>query len=146
MTGITILRFSEDAIIGRRVLDFWRSSTLSKLEIFDIRSSITRRYTLRYFIVLGAVALAVCAFDSKPAHADELDVVLAVPRAVVNDGLGSVVPIIDLSQTIPSGNDVRALPNPSDEPLIQYPIRVLRYGLNLYPTSRILRQNGFPSL
>ena len=53
-----------------------------------------------------------------------------------------VVQIIDLSQTIPSADDVRAVPRPRAGRLIGYPVQVLRYGLNLYPGSRTARQNG----
>ncbi len=101
---------------------------------------------MRQFLAIAAIALAMSAVDSRPAQAQVLETALAVPRAVVNDGVARVVPIVDLSQTVPSANDVRAVPRIRDGRLIGYPIRVLRYGLNLYPTSRILRQNGFPSL
>lgn len=100
---------------------------------------------MRSLLALATITLAVSAFNSSVAQADELDAVLSVPQAVINDGLASVVPVIDLSQTIPSSDDVRAVPNPADQPLIEYPIHVIRYGLNLYPTSRIIRHNLFPS-
>ena len=100
---------------------------------------------MRNLLALATVTLALFAFNSNVARADELDAVLSVPQVVINDGLASVVPIIDLSQTIPSSDDVRAVPNPADQPLIVYPIHVIQYGLNLYPTSRIIRHNLFPS-
>ena len=98
-------------------------------------------------LALAAIALALSVADSGSAQAaGPLDVVLAIPRAVVNDGVARVVPIVDLSQTIPSAGEVRAVPSVREGRLIGYPVRVLRYGFNIYPTSRILRQNGFPSL
>jgi hypothetical protein len=107
----------------------------------NIRSNL-----LRNLLALAAIALALSAVDSQSAQAGPLDVVLAVPRAIVNDGVARVVPIVDLSTTIPSGDDVRAFPRVREGRVIGYPVRVLRYGLNIYPTSRIVRQNGGPSL
>ena len=102
---------------------------------------------MRHLLAIAAIALALSAVDSRPAQAARpLDVVLAVPRAVVNDGVARVVPIVDLSTTVPSGDDFRAVPRVRQGRLIGYPVRVLRYGLNLYPTSRIWRQNGLPTL
>ena len=100
---------------------------------------------MKNLLALAAITLAVSASNFNVAQADELDAVLFVPQAVVNEGIASVVPVIDLSQTIPSSDDVRAVPNPADQPLIEYPIHVIQYGLNLYPTSRIIRHNLFPS-
>ena len=100
---------------------------------------------MKNLLALATIALAVSTFGSNVAQADELDAVLSVPQAVVNDGIASVVPVIDLSKTVPSADEVRAVPNPADQPLIEYPIHVIQYGLNLYPTSRIIRHNLFPS-
>ena len=98
---------------------------------------------MRHLLAIAVVAFAISAADSKVAEADVFDVVLSVPRAVVNDGLDTVVgPGIDLSQTIPSGRDVRAIPTPRRGRLIGYPFQLIRYGLNLYPGSRTARQNG----
>ena len=101
---------------------------------------------MKRLLALAAIALAISATDTRSAQAGPLDLVLAVPRAVVNDGIARVVPIVDLSTTVPSGDDVRAVPRVRDGRAIGYPIRVIRYGLNIYPTSRILQQNGAPSL
>ena len=102
---------------------------------------------MKRLLALAAIALAVSAADTRSAQAaGPLDIVLAVPRAVVNDGVARVVPIVDLSTTVPSGDDVRAVPSIREGRAIGYPVRVIRYGLNIYPTSRIVRQNGGPSL
>jgi hypothetical protein len=94
-------------------------------------------------LALTVIALAFSAADSTAVRADVFEVVLSVPRAVVNDGLDEVTgPVIDLSQTIPSSRDVRSLPAPRRERLIGYPVQIIRYGLNLYPGTRTARQNG----
>ena len=98
---------------------------------------------MRHLLAVAIVALAVNAADFTVAQADILDDVLLIPRAVVNDGVDTMVgPGIDLSQTIPSGRDVRAIPMPRPDRLIDYPFEVIRYGLSLYPGTRTARQNG----
>lgn len=101
---------------------------------------------MKRLLALAAIAVALTAADTRSAQAGPLDFVLAIPRAVVNDGVARVVPIVDLSTTIPSGDDVRAVPSIREGRAIGYPVRLIRYGLNIYPTSRIIRQNGGPSL
>ena len=64
----------------------------------------------------------------------------------VDDGVARVVPIVDLSQTVASADDIRAVPRVREGRRRAYPVRLLRYGLNIYPTSRIVKQNGGPSL
>ena len=86
--------------------------------------------------------MLISAVSTSNAQADLLDDVMDVPRAVVNDGIAEIVPVIDLSQTIPSGRDVRAVPSPRSGRILEYPFQLLRYGLNLYPGSRTARQNG----
>ena len=98
---------------------------------------------MRHLLLIAVAALAVSVADSSVAKADILDDVLSVPRAVVNDGLDTVVgPGINLSETIPSGNDVRSMPAPQADRLIEFPFEVIRYGLNLYPGARTARANG----
>jgi hypothetical protein len=92
---------------------------------------------------MAVIALAFSASDSTAARADVFDVVLSVPRAVVNDGLDQVTnPVIDLSETIPSSRDVRSFPAPRRGKVIEYPVQILRYGMNLHPGTRTARQNG----
>lgn len=98
---------------------------------------------MKRLLAIATFALAISAADSKVAQAEVLDIVLSVPRTVVNDGLNRVVgPGIDLSQTIPSSGDIRAVPTPRPNRLIAYPVQVIRYGLHISPVSRTLRQNG----
>lgn len=97
---------------------------------------------MRHLLAIAVVAIAFSTANSNVVRADVLETVLLVPRAAINDGLNQVVPIIDFSQTIPSADDVRAVPRPRAGRLIRYPVQVLRYGLNLYPGSRTARQNG----
>ena len=91
---------------------------------------------MRHSLAIAIAALLISAVSSSNAQADLLDDVMEVPRVIVNDGVDQIVPIIDLSETIPSGDDVRAFPSPRRGRLIQYPFQLLRYGLNLYPGSQ----------
>jgi hypothetical protein len=98
---------------------------------------------MRHLLAIAVAALAISVADSTVAKADILDDALSVPRAVVNDGLDTMVgPAIDLSQTIPSGRDVRTLPKPRRGHLLAHPLDLIRYGLNLHPGSRTARQHG----
>jgi hypothetical protein len=113
----------------------------------DFQMSITRSNTLRHLLAFAAIAFAFSVTDSRSTQAARpLEVVLAVPRAVINDGVARIVPIVDLSQTVASADDIRAVPRVREGRRRAYPVRLLRYGLNIYPTSRIVKQNGGPSL
>ena len=126
---------------GLLVLEFCKARM--KLVRVGSHVSIHRSIVLKRIVVIAAFAVALSAAHSTSARAEVLEAVLAVPRVVVNDGLDRVVPIVDLSQTIPSADEVRSVPRVREGRVIGFPVRVIRYGLNIYPTSRIVRQNVF---
>ena len=56
--------------------------------------------------------------------------------------LSPMVPLVDVSTAVPTTDEILAVPAPNRESVTSYPRDVLRYGLNVSPSSRILRQNG----
>lgn len=52
------------------------------------------------------------------------------------------VPFVDVSTAVPTTNEILNVPAPNRDDLTAYPVSVFRYGLTVYPSARILQQNG----
>ena len=70
----------------------------------------------RALLFCGAAAL----FASAPSHASACD--------------GSLV-----RTAIPSVAEIQAVPRLNEGRLVHYPVRVVRYGLNIHPGARLVR-------
>lgn len=99
---------------------------------------------LRLTKLLCLAAIVTCT-QTQSARADLLQGVLSVPRRIVSR-VDRVTPMVDLSTAIPTAREVRQfpmVPRPGNGRILRYPGRVVRYGLNVYPTARVIRRNLF---
>lgn len=85
---------------------------------------------------LASVAL-VNAGKTNAAAADITDLIRQPVRMV-----SPLIPLVDVSTAVPTTNDILAIPAPRSNNLTAYPVNVIRYGLNVSPTARVLRRNG----
>lgn len=71
-----------------------------------------------------------------------LQEVMSVPRQLVNVELNRVTsPVLDLSQAIPTADEVTPIPMPRRGQIVAYPLDVVQFGLRVHPAARILRTN-----
>ena len=89
------------------------------------------------FAFLSLAAVTVMGASQSTATAGGFTDLFRSPIQMVSP----LIPL-DISTAIPTDDELMALPTPSSQRLTHYPIDVARYGFNVYPTARILRQNG----
>ena len=90
------------------------------------------------FAFLSLAAVTVMGVSQSTATAGGFTDLFRSPVQMVSP----LVPFLDVSTAIPSDNELMAMPSPNSQRLTEYPVDVVRYGFNVYPTARILRQNG----
>ncbi len=89
------------------------------------------------FLSLATVTL-INAGQNQASAADITDFVREPVRMV-----SPFVPFVDVSTAVPTTNEILAVPTPSRTNPTAYPVDVVRYGLTVSPSARVLRQNGF---
>ncbi|MBL8818650.1 MAG: hypothetical protein JNL58_21665 [Planctomyces sp.] len=87
---------------------------------------------------LVASALVAGVLSSGSADAGDITNILRRPVQAINP----YVPLIDISQAIPTTRDIMSVPVPSRGGLVRYPFQVVEYGMNVAPTARIVRSNN----
>jgi len=92
--------------------------------------------------ILLLSVIAVCACGGSFARADDITDILRTPVQAINP----LIPVIDVSTAVPTSREIMAVPVPTRRNLGSYPVNVLRYGLNIYPSARVARRNGFSFL
>lgn len=91
---------------------------------------------LRDALIAGAM-LAVLMSPST-TQAGDITNILRRPVQAINP----YVPLIDISQAIPTTRDIMAVPVPQRGSFVRYPFQVVEYGLNVAPSARIARSNN----
>lgn len=89
------------------------------------------------FAFLSLAAVTVMGTAQSNASAGDFTDLFRAPVQMVSP----LIPL-DVSTAIPTDNELMAVPTPNSGNMTAYPLNVLRYGLNVYPSARILRQNG----
>ncbi len=97
---------------------------------------------MKRILLLSVIAGCVCGYLPGTAQADDITDLLRTPVQAVNP----YIPLIDVSTAVPTTRDILAVPVPTRRNIGRYPISVLRYGLNVYPSARVARRNGFSFL
>ncbi len=87
---------------------------------------------------LALFGLATMAIAAASLEAADVTDVVRRPVQAINP----FIPIVDVSEAVPTTQDILAVPVPRRGNLIGYPRSVLRYGLNVHPGARIARHNG----
>lgn len=77
---------------------------------------------MRALLCCGVAALFAFSFNAK------------VSACEGNGAVGSIV-----RTAIPTMDDIRAVPRLNEGRLVHYPVRVVRYGLNIHPGARLVR-------
>ena len=108
----------------------------STLNVIAKRSETTDMTKIR-FALLGLTAAATFATAANDVSAGDFTDLFRAPVRMVSP----LIPL-DVSTAVPTTRELMAVPTPSSQRLTEYPVDVARYGLNVYPSARILRQNG----
>lgn len=103
---------------------------------------------MKRFLATSTLLLALITLSSTKLQADDPVYVGRTPVIVVEGSFNrepsaTRFPILDLSTAIPTVDEIRNVPTPQPDDLLDFPFAVLRYGLSIHPTSRVLRHNGF---
>jgi hypothetical protein len=93
-----------------------------------------KRFLLFSVVVTGFA----CGFGSERAHAQDITDLVRAPVQAINP----FVPVIDISTAVPTMRDITAVPMLPRRGRAAYPVSIVRYGLNIYPSARVLRRNG----
>lgn len=88
------------------------------------------------FLSLASVTL-INVEQNQASAADITDLIRQPVRMV-----SPFIPFVDVSTAVPTTNEILAVPAPSRDNVTAYPVNVLRYGLTVSPSARVLRQNG----